>query len=151
MQFYCIGGGPGGPKTSQYLVWPPFASCSATHRLHIELIKLSRASQKCSMGDMSGEYAGHARTGMFSASRNCIQILATWGLALRISSRYLCAFKMSSISITLPAHTITPPPPWATRSTKLTSANRSPTQCHTCHTYVCLLPYAVKTGIHPWR
>ncbi len=29
------------------------------------------------MGDMSGEYAGHARTGMFSASRNCVQILAT--------------------------------------------------------------------------
>ena len=25
------------------------------------------------MGDMSGEYAGHARTGMFSASRNCVQ------------------------------------------------------------------------------
>ncbi len=33
------------------------------------------------MGDMSGEYAGHARTGMFSASRNCVQILATWGRA----------------------------------------------------------------------
>ncbi len=42
----------------------------------------SRASQTCSMGDMSGEYAGHARTGMFSASRNCVQILATWGRAL---------------------------------------------------------------------
>ncbi len=33
-------------------------------------------------GCMSGEYAGHARTGMFSASRNCVQILATWGRAL---------------------------------------------------------------------
>ncbi len=32
--------------------------------------------QTCSIGDMSGEYAGHARTGMFSASRNCVQILA---------------------------------------------------------------------------
>ncbi len=31
----------------------------------------------------------------------------------------------------MPAHTITPPPPWATRSTTLTSANRSPTQSHT--------------------
>ncbi len=31
----------------------------------------------------------------------------------------------------MPAHTITPPPPWATRSTTLTSANRSPTQRHT--------------------
>ncbi len=78
-------------------------------------IRWSRASQTCSMGDMSGEYAGHARTGMFSASRNCIQILATWGRALsccnmrwwswmngttmglRISSWYLCAFKMPSI------------------------------------------------------
>ncbi len=27
----------------------------------------SRASQTCSMGDMSGEYAANARTGMFSA------------------------------------------------------------------------------------
>ncbi len=92
-----------GPKTSQYLVWPPFASRSATHLLRIELIRLlivacgmlvhsssmavwscwilagtetrcgirrTRASQSCSMGDMSGEYAGHARTGMFSASAN---------------------------------------------------------------------------------
>ncbi len=126
-------------------------SCSATHLLRIELIRLlivacgmwstplqwlcevavilagtgtrcrirwSRASQTCSMGDMSGEYAGHARTGMFSASRNCVQILATRGRALscwnmrwwswmngttmgiRISSRYLCAFKMPSIKCT---------------------------------------------------
>ncbi len=44
-------------------------------------MRRSRASQTCSMGDMSGEYAGHA-TGMFSASRNCVQILATWGHAL---------------------------------------------------------------------
>ncbi len=39
-------------------------------------IRRSRASQTCSMGDVSGEYAGHARTGIFSASRNCVQILA---------------------------------------------------------------------------
>ncbi len=45
-------------------------------------IRRSRASQTCSLGDMSGEYAGHARTGMFSVSRNCVQILATWGRAL---------------------------------------------------------------------
>ncbi len=140
VEFYCIGGG--GP----YL-WPPFASCSATNILRIELIRLlivacemlvhsssmavrscwilagtgtrcrihrSNASQTCSMGDMSGEYAGHARTGTYSASRNCVQILATWGRALsccimrwwswmngttmglRISSWYLCAFKMPS-------------------------------------------------------
>ncbi len=72
-------------------------------------IRRSRASQTCSMGDMSGEYAGHARTEMFSASRNCVQIPATWGralsccnmrwwswmygttMSLRISSRYLCS------------------------------------------------------------
>ncbi len=81
-------------------------------------IHRSRASQTCSMGDMSGEYACLARTGIFSASRNCVQILATWGrvlsccdmrwwpwmngttLGLRISSRYLCAFKMPSIKCT---------------------------------------------------
>ncbi len=157
MQFYCIGGIRGGPKTSQYLVWSPFASHSATHLLRTELIRLlivacamlvhsssmavrscwilagtetrcrirrSRASQTCSMGDMSGEYAGHARTGMFSASRNCVQILATWGcplsccnmrwwswmnvtiMGLRISSWNLCIqnainkMHLSSLSIT---------------------------------------------------
>ncbi len=70
------------------------------------------------MGDMPSEYAGHARPGMFSASRNCVQILATWGRALscsnmrwwswmngttmglRISSRYLCALKIPSIKCT---------------------------------------------------
>ncbi len=105
----------GGPETSRYLVWPPFASHSATHLLRIELIRLlivacgmlvqssstavrscwilagtgtrcricrSRASQTCSMSGMSGEYAGHARTGMFLASRNCVQILATWSHVL---------------------------------------------------------------------
>ena len=40
-----------------------------------------RASQTCSMGDMSGEYAGHGKTGAFSASRNCIQVFATWVMA----------------------------------------------------------------------
>ena len=30
-----------GLRTSQYLVWPPFASCSATHLLRIEFIRLS--------------------------------------------------------------------------------------------------------------
>jgi hypothetical protein len=29
------------------------------------------------MGDMSAEYAGHGITGTFSASRNCVEILAT--------------------------------------------------------------------------
>ncbi len=40
MQFYCIGGVQGGPKTSQYLVWSPFALRSSTHLLSIELIRL---------------------------------------------------------------------------------------------------------------
>jgi hypothetical protein len=143
-------------KTSHYLVWPPFASCSATQLLHIELIRLlivvcrmlshsssitvrscwifsgtgtrcrtrrRRASQTCPMGEMS-EYAGHGRTGTFSASRNCVQILATLGCALscwnmiwwrqmngtkmglRISSRYLCfqiaIDKMQLYSLCLP-------------------------------------------------
>ena len=42
----------------------------------------SRASQTCLMGDMSGEYTVHGRTGTFTASRNCVQILATWGRGL---------------------------------------------------------------------
>ncbi len=82
-------------------------------------IRRSRASQKCSMGDMSGEYAGHARTGMFSAFQElctdrckhgavhyqCCN-MSWWSkmngttIGLRISSRYLCAFKWPSMSIT---------------------------------------------------
>ena len=101
--------------TSQYVVWQPFSSCSMTHLLRIELIRLvllacgmlshsssmagrrywilvgtgtrchthwSIASQTSSMCDMLGEYAGHGRTGTFSASRNSVQILTTWGCAL---------------------------------------------------------------------
>jgi hypothetical protein len=74
----------------------------------------SRASQKCSMGDMSGEYVGHGRTEI-SSVKNCVQILETrgcilscWNMRLwrrlngtsmghRISSRYLCAFQLPSI------------------------------------------------------
>ncbi len=51
----------------------------------------------------------------------------------------ISAFKMPSIKCTCarcpyhtPAHTITPPPTWATWSTTLTSTNRSPIQHHTC-------------------
>ncbi len=144
MQFYCIGGGSENQSvygvTTIYLrqcntspfelirllivacgmlvhsssmaVWSCWILAGTGTRCRI---RRSRASQTCLMGDMSGEYAGHARTGMFSASRNCVQILATWGralsccnmrwwswmnsttMSLRISSRYLCAFKMPSI------------------------------------------------------
>ncbi len=41
------------------------------------------------MGDLSGEYPGHARTGMFSASRNCVQILATWGRSLSCCNMWM--------------------------------------------------------------
>ncbi len=40
--------------------------------------------------------------------------------------------KMNLCSLSIAYHTITPPPPWATRSTTLTPANRSLTQRHTC-------------------
>ncbi len=40
MSSFTVLGGPGGSKTSQYLVWPPFASRSATNLLCIELIRL---------------------------------------------------------------------------------------------------------------
>ncbi len=81
-------------------------------------IRRSRPSQTCSMDDMSDEYGCHARTGMFLASRNCVQILATYGhalscsnirwwlwmngttMGLRISSRCLCAFNIPSIKCT---------------------------------------------------
>ena len=131
-------------KTSQYLVWPPFASCSVTHQLLIEVIRLlvvacgmlpqsssmavrscwilaglgtrccthqSRASQTCSMGDLSSEYAGHGRIGTFSASWNCVQILAVhyhgeirgdgggWMARQWTSGSHhsICIFKLASI------------------------------------------------------
>lgn len=92
-------------KSSHYVVEPPFASHIATHLLWLwtaecwvtllqwlcqvagywqELeqcccICRSRSSPTRSMAGMSCESAGHARTP--SASRNCVEILATWGLA----------------------------------------------------------------------
>ena len=92
--------------------------------------------------------------GELGHSRNCVQIIATWGCAwscwnmrwwwrmngttmsLRISSRYLCAFKLPLIkcncvsvhSLCLP---VTPLQPWGTLFTKSTSANHLPTQRHT--------------------
>ncbi len=115
-------------------------------------IRRSRASQTCSMGDMSGEYAGRARTGMFSASRNCVQILATslrciimlqhevmvvdeWhnnGLqdlitvSLCIQNAIIKMHLFSlSIAYACPYHNPT------TTMGHSTSANRSPTQRHT--------------------
>ena len=101
-----------GQKTSQFLVWPPCRLTHLLHIELIRLLTVacgmlshsssmavrscwilagtgtrchnrqSIASQTCSMSDRSGEYAGHERTGTFSASRNCVQIHATWGCAL---------------------------------------------------------------------
>ncbi len=112
MQFYCIGGGGVRKPVSIWCVTAiclTQCNTSPSHRVDQVVdcgmlvhsssmavrscwilagtgtrcrIRRSRASQTCSMGDMSGEYAGHARTGMFSASRNCVQILVTWGRAL---------------------------------------------------------------------
>ncbi len=65
--------------SSSMAVWSCWILAGTATRCRI---RRSRASQTRSMGDMSSEYAGHARTGMFSASRNCVQILATWGRAL---------------------------------------------------------------------
>ncbi len=111
MQFYCIGGGGGCPffllppfasRSATHLLRIELirlliVACGMlvhTSTLAVQRcwilegtgtrcrICWSRASQTCSMGDISGEYAGHSRTGMFTASRNSVQILATWGRAL---------------------------------------------------------------------
>ncbi len=132
--------GPGGLKTSQYLVWPPFAShrvdqvvdcglwnvCPLLFNGCVKLLDIGRNWNTLSYTPiqsipnmLNGWHAGHARTGMFSASCwLCVQIPVTWGRALsccnmrwwswmngttmglRISSRYLCAFKMPSIKCT---------------------------------------------------
>lgn len=41
--------------------------------------RLVRGCQSCSMAEMSVESAGHVRTEMFPASRDCAQILETRG------------------------------------------------------------------------
>ncbi len=158
----------GGPKTSQHLVWPPFASCSATHLLRIELIRwlivacgmLVHSSSMdvqscqiwtCSMSDMLNVW--HVRWVCWPCNNwdvfrfqefctdpcnmgPCIimvqhevmvvdewhnngpQDLITVSMCIQnaINKMHLC-----SLSIT-----------WTTRSTTMTSENRSPTRRHTC-------------------
>ena len=41
--------------------------------------------------DMSSEYAGHGRTGTFSASRNSVQILATWICIIMLKHEVMAA------------------------------------------------------------
>ena len=163
---------------------PLFASCSTTHLLHIELIRLlivacgmlshssmavwscwilawtgtrccthqSRASQTCSMGDMSGECAGHGRHfqlpgivyrslrhgagpsifmlkhEVMSANEwhdNDPRDLVTLSLCnpIAIDKLQLCSLSL--------AYCLPPPPPRGTLFTTLTSANHSPTRRHT--------------------
>ena len=46
------------------------------------LMRLPSWSHKCSIGDMSGEYAGQGRTLTPCSPRNAMVILAVWGRAL---------------------------------------------------------------------
>lgn len=56
-------------------------------------IRWSRAYQTPLMGDTSGgEYAGRERTVMISVSKNCVQILASWGPALSCCNRRWCSW-----------------------------------------------------------
>ncbi len=187
MQFYCIGGSGGSENhlvSGVATICLTLCNTSPSHRVDqvvdcglwnvgpllfngcVKLLDIARNWNTLSYTPIQSipnmlngwhEYAGHAKTVMFSASRNCVQILTTWGRALsccnmrwwswmngttmflRISSRFLCAFKMPLIKCTCVCcpyaclyHTITPSPTWATRSTTLTSANRSPTQRLSC-------------------
>ncbi len=61
---------------------------------------------------------------------NGTQDLVTLSLCIQnaINKIHLCSLSLTNAC---PYHTITPPPPWATQSTTLTSANRSPTRRHT--------------------
>jgi hypothetical protein len=74
------------------------------------------------MCDMSGEYAGHGGTGKCSVSRNCVQILATWGCALIFwNMRWWRGMNGPQDLVTVPLHAV----------------------CHQFST--------VETGILPWR
>ena len=128
----------------------------------------SRASQTCSIGGMSSEYAGHGRTGTFSASTNLVYRslqhgamhyhAKTWGrrqmngttMGLRISSRYLFAFKLPLIkckkvsvvrSLCLCPHQ-TPPPPWGTLFTTFSK----PLAHTTPYTLSAIWPVQLKPG-----
>ncbi len=143
----CVGrGASGGPKTSQYVVWPPFASRSATNLLCIELIRLLIVA--CGMLVIFNGCAKlldidrnwnmlsytpilsipnmlngwHVRWvcwpcknwDVFSFQELCTdscnmglciimlqhEVMNGTTMGLRISSQYLCAFKMPSIKCT---------------------------------------------------
>ena len=109
---------------------------------------LSNSSHRCSVGDKSGLYGGQSSGWALLFARKTWQILVTWGLALsccrvrlccckkgitwgrRISSLYLAAVKLPSITTNfnpyeIPPHTITDPPQNLSLSTTQASAKRS--------------------------
>ncbi|KAL0149099.1 hypothetical protein M9458_055531 [Cirrhinus mrigala] len=124
---------------------------------------------QCSMGDMSSDYAGHARTGMFSVSRNCDhcnmgpciimlqhevmvvdewhnnrpQDLVTVSLCIQnaINKMHLCSL---SITFAYQYHN-----PTATMGHSIQNVDTA--NPHNAIHAVCHLPCTVKTGIHPWR
>ncbi len=170
MKFYCIGGGFWKPvslvqcNTSPSHRVDQVVDCGLWHVVHSSSmavwscwilagtgtrcrIRRSRASQTCSMGDMSGEYAGHAiNWDVFSFQELCTDPgnMGLWIIMLQHEVMVMDEWhnngpqELITVSLCIQnainkMHlcTITPPPPWATRSTTLTSANRSPTQRHT--------------------
>ncbi len=194
-----------GSKTSQYLVWPPFASRSATHLLHLELIRLlivvcamlvhsssmavrscwilagtgtrcrirrSRASQTCSMGDMSVSMLAMQELGCFqlpgieyrSLQHGAVHYhAATWGdgrgwmtqrwasgsrHGISVHSNAINKMHLCSLSITYACAYHNPTANMATRCQRWHQQTAHP---HDAIHAVCHLPCTVKTGIHPWR
>ncbi len=104
-------------------------------------IRRYRASQTCSMGDMSGEYAGHARTGCFQLPVIVVQDLATWGdgrgwmeqqwaSGARISGHNNGHQKMTCVSSTGSA--IHNPPHHGHSIHNVTITNVTPSHTHCC-------------------
>ncbi len=116
MQFYCIGGVRGGSKNQSVS-----GVTTICHRLRIELIRLLIVA--CGMlvhsSSMAVRYWQELEHAVVYADPEHPK---QW---------VICPVTMLAMQEHTPAHTITPPPPWATRSTTLTSANRSPTRRHT--------------------
>ncbi len=90
---------------------------------------------------------------------------ATWGdgrgwngttMGLRISSRYLCAFKMPSIKCTRVRCPLHRPAPYHNPTATMGHSIHNIDNKQTAHPHdaihaVCHLPCTVKTRIHPWR
>ena len=96
---------------------PVYLVCSATHLLRIELIRLLIVA-----------------SGMLSHSSS-MALQSCW-LLVGTGTRW-------SIQ---PAHTITPPPPWHTLFTMLTSAKHSPTK-RSPYTLSAICPVQLKLGL----